>query len=93
VSTKSDVYSFGVLLVELVNEKETFDVQGQNVGLHEYTKWAKNIDVQGQFEDMLHAIINNSIVGLNKIEAQKLMQISIKCIQVKNSNFIKYFCA
>lgn len=80
VSTKFDVYGFGVLLVELVNGKETFDVQGQNVGLYEFTTWAKNIDVQGQFEDMLHAIINNSIVGLNKIEAQKLMQISIKCI-------------
>jgi serine/threonine protein kinase len=33
VSTKSDVYSFGVLLIELVNGKETFDVQGQNVEL------------------------------------------------------------
>jgi hypothetical protein len=40
----------------------------------------KNINVQGQFEDKLHAITNNSIVGFNKIEAQKLMQISIKCI-------------
>ncbi|CAK9259341.1 unnamed protein product [Sphagnum jensenii] len=33
VSTKSNVYSFGVLLIELVNGKETFDVQGQNVEL------------------------------------------------------------
>jgi len=54
------------------------------LNFREFSKWAKNIDVQGQSEDMLHAIINNSIVGLNKIKAQRLMQISIKCIQVQN---------
>jgi hypothetical protein len=67
--------------------RKPLSVQGQNVGLCEFTKWVKNIDVQGQFEDMLHAIINNSIVGLNKIEPQKLMKISIKYIQVQNFKF------
>ncbi len=61
--------------------------KGKMLNFREFTKWAQNIDVQRQFEDMLRAIINNSIAGLNKIEAQRLTQISIKCIQVQNFKF------
>ncbi|CAM6044417.1 unnamed protein product [Sphagnum compactum] len=81
-STKSDVYSFGVLLIEIVNGKETFNVEGENVPLRDFTKWAKNNYVEGEFEDILDVVINNSIVDLNHNEAQKLMKIALECIQL-----------
>ncbi len=84
VSTKSDVYSFGVLLIELVSGKETFNVGGEDFELREFVKWVQNIDVQGQYKDIWHSILNKSIVDLNRNEAKKLMQISFKCIQVQN---------
>jgi serine/threonine protein kinase len=85
VSTKSDVYSFGILLIEIVSGKKTFNVEGENVSLRDFTKWAKNNYEEGQFEDILDSMINNSIVDLNHYEAQKLMKISLECIQ-ENAN-------
>jgi serine/threonine protein kinase len=89
VSTKSDVYSFGVLLIEIVSGKKTFNVEGENVPLRDFTKWAKNNYVEGEFEDILDGVINNSIVDLNHNEAQKLMKIALECIQVQNFNLYK----
>ncbi len=91
VSTKSDVYSFGILLIEIVSGKKTFNVEGENVSLRDFTIWAKNNYVEGQFEDILDSMINNSIVDLNHYEAQKLMKISLECIQVQNFNLHKVF--
>ncbi|CAM6019760.1 unnamed protein product [Sphagnum balticum] len=82
VSTKSDVYSFGVLLIEIVSGKKTFNVEGENVSLRDFTKWAKSNYVEGEFEDILDGVLNNSIVDLNHNEAQKLMKIALECIQV-----------
>lgn len=91
VSTKSDVYSFGILLIEIVSGKKTFNVEEENVSLRDFTKWAKNNYVEGQFEDILDSVINNSILDLNHYEAQKLMKISLECIQVQNLNLHKVF--
>jgi serine/threonine protein kinase len=91
VSTKSDVYSFGVLLIEIVSGKKTFNVEGEDVSLRDFTKWAKNNYVEGEFEDILDGVLNNSIVDLNHNEAQKLMKIALESIQVQNFNLHKVF--
>jgi serine/threonine protein kinase len=85
VSTKSDVYSFGVLLIQIVSGKETFDVEEETVSLRDFIKWAKSNYVEGEFEDIMDGVINNSIVDLNHNEAQKLMKIALECIQ-ENAN-------
>jgi serine/threonine protein kinase len=89
VSTKSDVYSFGVLLIEIVSGKKTFNVEGENLSLRDFTEWAQWNHVEGEFEDILDGVINNSIVDLNHNEAQKLMKIALECIQVQNFNLCK----
>jgi len=91
VSTKSDVYSFGVLLIQIVSGKETFNVEEEIVSLRDFIKWAKSNYVEGEFEDIMDGVINNSIVDLNHNEAQKLMKIALECIQVQNFNLHKVF--
>jgi serine/threonine protein kinase len=91
VSTKSDVYSFGVLLIQIVSGKETFNVEEEAVSLRDFIKWAKSNYVEGEFEDIMDGVINNSIVDLNHNEAQKLMKIALECIQVQNFNLHKVF--
>jgi serine/threonine protein kinase len=91
VSTKSDVYSFGVLLIQIVSGKETFNVEEETVSLHDFIKWAKSNYVEGEFEDIMDGVINNSIMDLNHNEAQKLMKIALECIQVQNFNLHKVF--
>jgi serine/threonine protein kinase len=81
VSTKSDVYSFGILLIQIVSGKETFDVEEETISFRDFIKWAKSNYVEGEFEDIMDGVINNSIVDLNHNEAQKLMKIALECIQ------------
>jgi serine/threonine protein kinase len=82
VSPKSDVYSFGVLLMEPVNGS-SFILHGNEIDIHRFIKWAKNIHVQKDgFEEIFHVLINNSIIGVDHIEAKLFLQISPDCIQV-----------
>ncbi|CAN5960142.1 unnamed protein product, partial [Sphagnum jensenii] len=81
VSTKSNVYSFGVLLIQIVSGKKTFNVEEKTISLRDFIKWAKSNYVEGEFEDIMDGVINNSIVDLNHNEAQKLMKIALECIQ------------
>jgi hypothetical protein len=68
VSTKSDAYSFGVLLIELLNGKKMFH-QGKKVfHIVDLPNGSKKCYVEGQFENILDGIINNSIVDFTRVQ-------------------------
>jgi hypothetical protein len=56
-------------------------LHGNEIDIHKFIKWAKTIHVQNDgFEEIFHVLINNSIIGVDHIEAILFLQISFDCI-------------